>query len=249
MEKKQTNGWTSDDWYLPGEGQLHFFQRQRLLLWVMGKEIYARAEAWGGQAPVPGVNYGRMKPQLTTAGTYVVHECAPYTTSTWPLSQIPWGTPVKLDPRGEGILYQVSRSQRRWRYLPLGHKVLRDLRESFQALYEGKEAVYDANGDGFPDVWVFNDFGPWSVRYFLDPNRNRAQDKGEKLKGEMIHTTPRNEADKTTQRTPYMEYSHGCVHVKPADRDKFQSLGAFTRGNLFVVHAPSEVVPEFLTES
>ena len=44
-----------------------------------------------------------------------------------------------------------------------------------------------------------------------------------------------------------MEASHGCIHIKPFDRDTFLGLGAFDRGNRLVVHGPSEVVPEFLT--
>jgi hypothetical protein len=77
------------------------------------------------------------------------------------------------------------------------------------------------------------------------------------LKGEMIHTTPPNEAQNssdTAQQDPSrrdvrLEPSHGCIHVKPFDRDRFLRLGAFAVGNLLVVHAPSENVPEFLTSA
>jgi hypothetical protein len=37
-----------------------------------------------------------------------------------------------------------------------------------------------------------------------------------------------------------MENSHGSIHIKPVDRSKFKPAGGFEKGNLVVVHGPSE---------
>ena len=92
----------------------------------------------------------------------------------------------------------------------------------------------------FPDTWIFNDFGPIAVRYFRDKNKNRRLDTGEELKGEMIHTTPSSEFQTTRHRNDpsavELDYSHGCIHIKPIDRDTFLEAGAFRQGMTLVIH-------------
>lgn len=98
-----------------------------------------------------------------------------------------------------------------------------------------------------PDVWVFNDFGPIAINYYRDPNRNRKLDRGEKVMGEMIHTTPETEATTELRRPATLESSHGCIHIKPIDLRRFLNIGAFKPGTLIFVHGSNEVVPELLT--
>jgi hypothetical protein len=105
---------------------------------------------------------------------------------------------------------------------------------------------YDRDGDGIPDVWVFNDFGPVAINYFRDPNRNRKRDAGEKMMGEMIHTTPQNEGQTDRGDRVTLYPSHGCIHVRPADLARLLRAGAFKVGELVVVHGPSEIVWEDL---
>ncbi|GAA3916134.1 L,D-transpeptidase [Litoribacillus peritrichatus] len=91
-----------------------------------------------------------------------------------------------------------------------------------------------------PKTWIFNDFGPVAIRYFKDLNNNGKLDGRETLSGEMFHTTPDNEAE-YAQKLPVRLYpSHGCIHLKPTDRDKLFSIGAFKRGTLFTVHKYTE---------
>lgn len=242
-------GWTSNDWYRDGEEQLHFFPRPKRLLFTAGRRIRADAEAWGGIAPTPGYRDPVMQPQPTTPGTYVIHDHGPYVTPTWVTSRIAWGTPIRLDPGSHEVLYQVGSGSNRWKRVPrLEPKYTNEvaIRMVYYALY-GDSGIHDGNRDGFPDKWVFNDFGPWAIRYFRDPNRNRRLDAGERLMGEMIHSTPKNEAQTAVDaRTVKMTTSHGCIHIKPIDRVSFLKLGAFRKGNLMIVHRPAEVVPEFL---
>ena len=65
--------------------------------------------------------------------------------------------------------------------------------------------------------------------------------------GEMIHTTPENEAETQLNHRVKMEYSHGCIHIKPKDSNRFMALDAFRRGTLVFVNGPNEVVPDLLT--
>ena len=59
----------------------------------------------------------------------------------------------------------------------------------------------------------------------------------------MIHTTPDNEGE-TSQGAPVtMDYSHGCIHIKPLDRDLFHHKGAFAKGTVFIIHAYQAKIP------
>lgn len=43
-----------------------------------------------------------------------------------------------------------------------------------------------------------------------------------------------------------MQYSHGCIHVRPADLGRLLKQGAFKVGELIVVHEPGSIVWEDL---
>ena len=241
--------WSRDDWYSDGEAQLHFFSRQKRLLFTNGKRIVAEAPAWGGVAVERWKPSEGMRPQETTPGTYVISGHGPYVTKTWKYSRIPWGTPLTVDPSGKYILYKGGTGRNPWLRLDQqipGMDAVK-LKSEYGELYGRNPGIHDSNGDGIPETWVFNDFGPYAIRYFRDRNRNRKLDAGENLMGEMIHTTPQNEMQTAQHQPVQLDFSHGCIHVKPVDRDRFLRLRAFTPGYLIVVHGPSEVVPDFLS--
>jgi hypothetical protein len=232
MEKKPTAKSLSKE--------LHFFPGQKTLIWLVDGKVEAKAEAWGGEAPVSGVDYGIMKPRRTTPGKYVIFSSAPYRTNTWPLSKIKWGTRLKvqLDKSGvERVVYETGTLAHTWKVL---EGISKDQLVSMYFQLYGKKMM--------PDAWVFNDFGPVSVRYFKDKNRNKKLDKGELLSGEMIHTTPINEAQTATSQPVGLEPSHGCIHVKPIDRDRFAKTGAFKQGTDFIIHDYKDVVPKEYTK-
>ena len=104
--------------------------------------------------------------------------------------------------------------------------------------------VYNPDPRSIPDRWVFNDFGPWAVRYFRDTNRDGRLDAGERLSGEMIHTTPEDEAANAKGERVSLGPSHGCIHVSPRGRDKLMAAGAFERGTPLVVHTYTERLPD-----
>jgi len=242
-------GWTQDDWYAAGESQIHFFPMPKRLLWTVGKKIMLDVEAWGGQKAVRHHHYRYdpidqgMRPRLTTPGGYVISGWGPYRTDTWKYSRIRWGTPLRIDLTGQYVLFETGNQSDRWKRVDsvIPGMTRASITDFFRELW-GYDRSRDTDGDGVPDTWVFNDFGPVAINYFRDPNRNRKLDKGERIMGEMIHTTPVNEAQTSHGEAVTMEFSHGCIHVRPVDLGRLIGQGAVKAGNLLFVHGPGEIV-------
>ncbi len=215
--------------------ELHFFPGPRQLIWLVNGVVELKAEAWGGEKPVPGRHYDVMPPRQTTPGNYVVHSYAPYRTKTWAWSKIPWGTRLSTgyDKGEEKVFYETGQLSQPWK--PVEGISKSDIESNHYGLY----GTYKV-----PETWVFNDFGAMAVRYFRDLNHNKKLDRGETLSGEMIHTTPVNEAQTARSSDVTLESSHGCIHVKPFDRDRFYSSGAFAPGTDFIIHGYDEPLPE-----
>jgi hypothetical protein len=120
---------------------------------VFGK-VPVVAEAWGGEEPTPGEIYNVMKPRPTTPGRYVIYSYAPYRTRTWQPSRIAWGTKLKVDTAGDGVLYQTGMTNRPW--LPIQRLIPKAtpevIRNTYYAYY-GHSRKYDVDGDGIPDSW------------------------------------------------------------------------------------------------
>src|SRR3954469_25284180 len=91
----------------PKKSELHFFPGPHVMVWVVGGKPEARAEAWGGEEPKPGVTYPTMKPRPTTPGRYVIYSYEPYRTKTWQLSKIRWGTKLTIDKDGD-VAYETG---------------------------------------------------------------------------------------------------------------------------------------------
>ncbi|HKU43500.1 MAG TPA: hypothetical protein VJR89_35300 [Polyangiales bacterium] len=215
---------------------LHFFPGPKQLLWLVAGKVALRAESWGGETPKPGHVDPVMQPRPTTPGRYVVWSYAPYKTRTWAWSKIKWGTPIKPGPNNT-VLFAVG-VHPTWQTLAdrQGTPFTQDeVKREYWKLY-GKYEL--------PPVWLLNDFGPYSLRYFRDTNHNRKLDGNEHLSGEMIHTTPLNEAQTARSKPVKLESSHGCIHVKPRDRDASRAAGAFDRGTLLIVHQYSDLIPK-----
>lgn len=248
------SGWTEKDWYAAGESQIHFFPLPKRLLWTLGTRIRLDVEAWGGVERVPHRHFphdlidGGMWPQPTTPGIYVISGWGPYHTNSWELSRIPWGTELRLDSTGQHVMYNTGLMSQPWRPLEsiIPVATLGWVRDQFQSVWH-RDPRHDQNGDGVPDTWIFNDFGPIAINYFRDTNRNRKRDAGEKMMGEMIHTTPDNEAETAQGKAVRLDNSHGCIHVRPADLSRLLTQNALRVGELLVVHKPNEIIWEELT--
>ena len=142
--------WSSDDWYRDGEEQLHFFPRQKRLVFTKGKRILAEAPAWGGVDVKQWSPAHGMRPQPTTAGTYVISGHQPYLTRTWENSRIPWGVPLTLDPSGKYVLYKGGTGINRW--LRLDQRIpgmtAEQVKSRYHDLYGSNLRIHDSNGDG-----------------------------------------------------------------------------------------------------
>jgi len=214
--------------------QVHFYPGDDLLLYVVDGKVQLRADAMGGppvREPDKPIDY-----EPTHAGVFVIDAIAPYATKTWPRSKIPWGTPIRESrKRAGGIEYQAPSGM--WRPL-----VVED-EKGFEMTASGLIGRYERWHHltiGFPKTWFLNDFGPKAIRYYRDVNRNHKRDPNEPFEGEMLHTTPKNEAQSEENEEVVLEQSHGCIHVKPVDRDKFIDAGAFRKGMTLVIHRYDE---------
>jgi len=207
--------------------ELHFYPGQKLLLLLQGGKVVMRSEAWGG--PSARVQSDNMDATPTSPGRYLIYREEAYITPTWAWSSIRWGT--KLQDKLTDVWYQLNVNT--WASLKRDKGISRqDVIAQNYRLY-GQKRV--------PDTWVFNDFGPIAIRYFVDRNGNGRFDQGkETLMGEMFHTTPDNEAQYRQGQPLVMAESRGCIHMKPPERDLLKNAGAFEYGTPFIVHTYSE---------
>lgn len=142
------------------------------------------------------------------------------------MSKIRWGTRLLDKPGLNDIWYQLPSGK--WGSVKNDIGAQRqEIIELFNTLY-GQRVV--------PAKWVFNDFGPIAIRWYKDVNNNKVLDGHERLSGQMFHTTPVNEAQHARGLPVTLEASHGCIHLKPKDRDVIFSLGGFKPKTVFVVH-------------
>jgi len=205
--------------------EVHFYPGQHLLIVKKNGIKFAEFEAMGGPSKVGNDPY--MAEEPTTAGHFIIYKTEAYRTPTWPMSKLSWGTKLRDMPSKGDIWYALPSGK--WGGLnQLYNTPVRSaIMEMHKELY-GKAIV--------PESWVFNDFGPTAIRWFKDFNGNKVLDGNERLSGQMFHTTPENEAEEATGSTIRLVPSHGCIHLKPNDRDRLFTLGAFKRGTSFTVH-------------
>jgi hypothetical protein len=226
--------------------EVHFYPGSEILVYVVDGKVKLVAQAVGGpatkQARKPTES---MAAEPTDPGEFVIDRMEAYKTNTWQLSKIKWGTRIRANMIHTNRLeYQGPDGN----WLPL-RVMISDGPDSKKRLLTVMDVVrvnyarYDSYT--LPDTWMLNDFGPVAVRYYRDRNRNRRLDVGERLEGRMIHTTPQNEAHSTmTNGDPtkvVLIESHGCIHVRPVDRQKFVDARAFRQGMPLIIHRYDEL--------
>lgn len=208
--------------------ELHFYPGQHLLLVRHAGRIRARYEARGGPAS-PGSD-PRMAEEPTWPGIYYIHRVESYRTNTWPMSRIRWGTALQDKPVLDDVWYRLGSGA--WASIKKDHRISRtDILRAHQRLHGTLK---------IPDTWIFNDFGPLAIRWFRDLNGNRRLDGRESLSGQMFHTTPENEAEHQRRSAVQLVPSHGCIHLKPSDRDELIRMGAFSAQTAFTVYRYDE---------
>ncbi len=198
----------------------------------MAKVIVDVYDAVGGEDKDSFIATDGKKAGRTDEGEFVIAYCGRHTSRLYPYwGSIPWGTRMKEE---NGILKVYM--GRRWQPLKNFTNATKDIiKDEYETLYGMRK---------LPDKWVFNDFGHMTCYYFKDVNRNHKLDKKiEHIHGEFIHTTPENEAQSALGKAIELDYSHGCIHVKPKDIDEMQERGYVKKGNLLVVHSYRQKAP------
>ncbi|VAX31055.1 hypothetical protein MNBD_NITROSPIRAE01-2074 [hydrothermal vent metagenome] len=171
-----------------------------------------------------------MPEEPTWPGKYVIEMAHAYRTPTWTMSRIKWGTPLRDMPAKNDVWYLLKGGN--WGSIKNDHKITRN------EIIRFNKDLY--NMRSVPKTWIFNDFGPIAIRWYKDLNANRILDGKEVLSGQMLHTTPENEAQHARRLPLKLGHSHGCIHLKPQDRDRLFSIGAFKAGTPFIVHKYDE---------
>ena len=74
-----------------------------------------------------------------------------------------------------------------------------------------------------------NDFGVWAWN-LMTPGR-----RGPERTAMYVHTTPADEGASSGGAEFELTQSHGCIHIRPADRDRMMDLGYLQAGVNLVV--------------
>lgn len=211
--------------------ELHLYPGDKRLLYMVNGKLAASVEAWGGPANAvpkrPGEPFGATP---TPAGRFRIGWIGPYKTSSWKWSKLRWGARLRRHPVDEhDLLFEESG---RWHSVWARTALTRgDIETRHLQLYGLRT---------YPPIWNFNDFGPIAVRFYNDRNANRKRDANEPLEGEMFHTTAENEAE---GGNTVLYESHGCIHLRPIERDRLLALDAFQKGTLLIIYKYSESIP------
>ena len=204
-----------------------------LVVALKGQTVLFRGEAWGGpSAIIPVAGGPDMTP--TPQGEFVLMNPEPYKTDSWPMSRIKWGTRLKESPHDKDDVWYLAS-------VKMGHENWASMKRDFGLT---KETILNAYSEAMgkvhkkiPTSWILNDFGPLSVRFFVDKNRNGRLDPDlEKLEGAMFHTTPVNEMQTRQMKEPEMEVSHGCIHLKARDRGTLIGMKVLRAGTKLTIH-------------
>ena len=214
-------------------GVLHLYPGQGVLAFIVNGHLKVWATAWGGPAEAKPLVPGEPFPAVPThPGRYIIWKIAPYMTNTWNFSQIRWGTKLRVDPKNPNhVLFEADHG--RWASVYKQTGITRAQIEGFHYLLYTTYRV--------PSTWIFNAFGRVAIRYFRDRNHNGQLDPDEHLEGEVFHATAENERDTVVDpKQIRMAHSHGCIHLKPEQRDKLIKAGILARGRILIIHKYDE---------
>lgn len=217
--------------FYPGELTLPKGVRGTIYV-VMRGEVVKKYSARGG----PKVRYkdGSHWADPTPAGTYTLGPRHRHVTKRWLYSTIPWGAEIRRTKSGiveykeRGVWRPATGEHGR---MTLAYLVGLPSRPPEAELEAEERSWFDVNpkrptGE-LVKTWRRNDFGKWAFA-LLRPG---------KATDYFIHTTP--ESEDCSDAEPAIPFSlsesHGCIHIKPSDRDAMWSAGHLAAGNVFVV--------------
>jgi hypothetical protein len=228
----------------PGETEDQGVTRGHIYVYIDDK-LSATFPACAGPSGPPTRDQGGHLKTQTPAGQYVLGSPEHHVTGGWPLSSIPWG--AQLRHRDDGDV-EWSMDGVTWRpatgpegTLTLAGIVFRskDLRRPLsdnekQQVMEQYRAWLDPVVGAMDVTYRQNDFGQWAW--------NLNQPAG-RWTSYFVHTTPNDEAATAAGRPFLLSNSHGCVHIRPADRDVMMRNGWLEAGIPFFVVPYGKVGP------
>jgi hypothetical protein len=199
-------------------------------------------EAAGG--PPKGSNdRGGHTKEPTPKGHYTLGRRAHVIALSWPRSSIPFGATFRVH-NGE-CEYQDDSHKGGWHVVTGPHGVFTLAWINFQMRDKQKVDVKDVTEkvrNAFIDPvtkaprfseWRLNDFGRWGWNL-------RTRHGGTPY---YVHTTPEDEAATEAHKAFFLLNSHGCVHIRPGDRDEMMRLGYLKEGVEFEVRSYDEKGP------
>ena len=196
---------------------------------VKGKEV-ATFDAQGGpSAKTPDLDFPGHFFGPTAPGSSVLEAGTPALTTAWGgFSQIADGTPLReITMKGGKVDVQF---QRHGRWISTESLAVPLTRAD---IVSGEEDLRGKGKGVIPPSWDLNDFGKIAFH----------------LKGtdEFIHTTPETELAHQASAPEVLTGSHGCIHIRPSDRDTMISAGFLQQGVTVKVQpyhtAPGKATP------
>lgn len=220
------------------KARLVFYPGERLTTSAIVGTIYVvggNGERFAGAGgPERRARDGNHHVTPTPAGVYTLGPQIHHTTKGWPMSVIPYGASLRLDASGEveysdnwmywrratgpqGAVTNAYQASLRARHIPFNkNTAIQEVRDIF---------IHPFTGALRTATYMLNDFGRWSWNL----RRNG------KPTVFYIHTTPLDEANTMSGRAVDLENSHGCVHIKPNERDRMMTAGYLQEGTTFEV--------------
>lgn len=220
-----------------------------LYVYVNGKMVKSYP-AVGGPAPGMGSKGdGGHSAGVTPAGDYTLDRAEHHTTKNWPNSVVPWG--AKIRERADGEIEYSGDEGKSWQTgtgkngtvtasLILWVERTR-ASEAAQARAEGKKGAQPAPitdedreslGQQAREVFKSDDTGALLETYdkndFGNFSFNMTRDGGRSAY--YVHTTPVDEKATAENKDVKLAQSHGCVHIRPADREEMQRIGYLQKG-------------------
>jgi hypothetical protein len=173
----------------------------------------------------------------TKPGTFTLAAGKPIVTSAWMFSQLADGTPIRdtgtdVEFERNGTWVSTSKLAKpipRHSIMKQSARVLliRDFRSGVRNLTDTKakwDAMVAADDFGpLTSTWVLNDFG--TEGFVIEGSE-----------GDIIHTTPETDDPNEVLQPGNLEFSHGCVHLRAADRDALIEMGFLRGGVKLKVH-------------
>jgi len=172
----------------------------------------------------------------TPAGRYALGPRHHHVTPNWPNSSIPWGASIRRAANGEvefddGSGWKPATGDRAPMNTALirSKTLLRQVPNMAEIRVKARNA-FDINPDNptgqLVTVWERNDFGIWAFNL-------RRGGKGTPY---YVHTTPEDEIATAGGREFSLDQSHGCIHIRPKDRDTMMRKGYLTAGIVIEVN-------------